>query len=975
MNSKFHIFICLSLFLFSLLVLASPAKAQYGPRAYVTEYVTQDYWWNGSTKGTDVRRGYVEASIPNNWDVLQYLRINLTGGVTSTDLQNQAGGSMAYANTLTSYSTSNSEATVYVNTSSYQQATYYNITTANVAPTINLTLTVNNTAGGTDIYDSDNIGTGGSTNTLRLNLTIRNSGSVDNLTGVTVVLQFNITSGATRDMINITVGTNVTTGPGTNYVTNTDGGDNDFDRLTWTGYLAPSALVYIVFNATLLEGSGGNIVDGTNFANLDAPGEKGGLGNYSNSTQTHTGMTINYNFTRGPIRQGVDLQISNGVWYVRGLIKNQANGSLSAGNQSLTYNITEWRIYMVNASSGAPYGGSANLTGKFNQSATSSLLTPSNGMIYTTDSSRSSNTTWFNTTSGTKPYIAIYFDWYVLWNASNALNYASNINTTMDMQTLYKVDLIPEKSLTGVIYPDTGGQSVTVQENATYNGNNSIGVGNIVINSIIPANTTTGAMHGLFNISNSTIKVYYVNGTAPYTYQLNTNANVNWTSINPMTTGKNGTVKLTILDLSSATVVGGGAVGKNLTATGTEEIVLQYDVISNVSMTTGDIYNFTGNTTFTTTSGTADAEAHTAQSISVSAQRLMGYKDLFVPNPANPTLVNETLFVTVESQGSNSISGIKFIDYVVNGTFNNNATAYGKAVNVTFFNQVITVGWTYLNQYNVTFNGTRQLTDGTWAEVFEFVNMTGAGGGFILNNTQNITVNYQMDIGTSGTYILPLQIAAFDPDTGQTYITESWGIVRVDIPSAAVPLQITDHNLELAKRVVVGTPAMWIKNFEVYNPNSRIISSNFETTVFGDSMQGFVSFYNERGENVEEKISFGNVENGKKSMSWSSALNPFETRTYEVRILTPPVMEIDRDIEVLDKLENKMVKLKMDIFLKSFSEEKYLNLVLNLPLSYENIIEVKDGFGRSMQFTGGKDTSSIIVDEIEPSGMKTIRAA
>jgi len=83
-------------------------------------------------------------------------------------------------------------------------------------------------------------------------------------------------------------------------------------------------------------------------------------------------------------------------------------------------------------------------------------------------------------------------------------------------------------------------------------------------------------------------------------------------------------------------------------------------------------------------------------------------------------------------------------------------------------------------------------------------------------------------------------------------------------------------------------------------------------------------------------------------------------------------MEIDRDVEVLDKLENKMVKLKMDVFLKSFAEESYTNLVLNLPLSYENILEVKDGFGKSMQFTGGKDTSSIIVDSIEPNGMKTI---
>jgi hypothetical protein len=229
-----------------------------------------------------------------------------------------------------------------------------------------------------------------------------------------------------------------------------------------------------------------------------------------------------------------------------------------------------------------------------------------------------------------------------------------------------------------------------------------------------------------------------------------------------------------------------------------------------------------------------------------------------------------------------------------------------------------------------------------------------------------------MDIGTSGTYILPLQIAAFDPVTGESFYAEAWGVIRVDVPQPAVPLQITDHQLELAKRVVVGTPAVWIKNFEVYNPNSRPISSIFSTQVFGDAMEGFVSYYNDKGEKVEEGVAFGNVENGKKSMEWGSMLNAFETRTYEVRILTPPVMEIDRDVQVLEKLENKMVKLKMDVFLKSFSEEPYSNLVLNLPISYENILEVKDGFGNQMQFTGGKDTSSIIVDGIEPSGLKTI---
>jgi len=58
--------------------------------------------------------------------------------------------------------------------------------------------------------------------------------------------------------------------------------------------------------------------------------------------------------------------------------------------------------------------------------------------------------------------------------------------------------------------------------------------------------------------------------------------------------------------------------------------------------------------------------------------------------------------------------------------------------------------------------------------------------------------------------------------------------------------------------------------------------------------------------------------------------NPANQGHYEIRVLTPPAIEVDRDVEVLEKLENKHVKLKADIVLKNFAEEAYSNLKFNL---------------------------------------------
>src|SRR4030042_3483267 len=90
MDRKFKLAFCFGVFLLFLACSADKAQAAYGPKAYITESVTQDYWWNGSAKGALSMTGAVEVSVPNDWDVPQYVRVNLTGANmwTSTNLRN-----------------------------------------------------------------------------------------------------------------------------------------------------------------------------------------------------------------------------------------------------------------------------------------------------------------------------------------------------------------------------------------------------------------------------------------------------------------------------------------------------------------------------------------------------------------------------------------------------------------------------------------------------------------------------------------------------------------------------------------------------------------------------------------------------------------------------------------------------------------------------------------------------------------------
>lgn len=970
------------------LIVPSLALAYPGPKAYLVEQVRAHYETNGSALGdpgygkcndnlNPCKYGYVQVAPPNNQDVLQYIRVNL-----STDQYTNLKSNTSYAGVVAN-SSAYERVTIYVNTTNADPDDAFEINGtghANVAPTIILNATITNWEGGYDLYDEDNIGPGGSANTLNFTLNITNPSSTKTLDGVYVEILFERDTNTTGNGDSVNIATAPTSGGvGTPARTDTEP-DGFYDNASWTGTLNTQTSVLLTFNITIEELV--NLDPNTNDIDLDEgstgpAADHGTKAEYDSQTTTLIGRTITGKFCRGPIRQGIDLAEEPGseAWKIRGFIRNMGDTE----EDYLRYNVTSWSIYQIDPSTGIPMTP-ANQSGNFSKGAATEIITASNGRIKTTDATRSSNQTWYNSTLSSKPYYGVGFEWHVMWNSTNESGF---INTTYDMTTLYKIDMINTKNIQGIISPDTGGENLTIKDNSQHTGHDNAPADFVEIISVVPANTTAGNYHGSFTIHETEevdLHVYYVNTTNSNPgYEINDTSYVS--QVTQPTESSDGVVRINISDVSSAALISGGTIGHDLAddngGSGNDEsIKLIFKVTSHSSMTTGDNYEFSGNSTFKTPSTTPLTKVLQNQTASTSAKQLTGWKQLKGFDVNNPTLINATIVVETYTEGSSSkIEGIKFLDYIPNGTdIDGNIAALREAVTVTYYNGTGPHTLVDGTDFNISWNGTMELPDGLLVNAYEFWNTTGVAGdnyGFRLGNLYWINVSYQMNVTGAGLYVLPTVISGFDPITGTEFRVEAIGAITVEIPEPLLPLEIEEGDFTQAKWAVVNKPVLWMKDFEVYNPNGRPAKSKFSIEVFEDTSRGYVSYYNEYGKKVEEDVDFI-ISGGSKKMVWESVVNPFESRSYEVRTLTPPVMEVDRNVEVLEKLAMKKVKIMMDVFLKNFGKEGYENVVLNLPIGFENMIQVRDSFGHELQFSGGRDSSRVIVGDMKADAMKSV---
>lgn len=927
------------------------------PNLTITEIYRQDYLRNGTSTGTNVNQGYVAIRMVNVADVLQYARLNVSStGLSRTNIANRTDTD---GRTWNFYGGAVSDnASLYHNASGSDSSTY----TINAdGPRLNISMAVRNYAGGSDVYNDDNIfdnnyesNLNQSWNNLNITINITNPSGWKSLNAVNVTITFNQNTGGSYDVVNVTGVTifNGTTlisfrGNQTEAVRNASGG-MDSELVNWTGDIVAYGNITITINATTMTNR--NFLDFVTSNNLnDAAGTTGVVGVFNSSavsgldnTKLLTGMNVTVKFSRGPVRQGIDMALtnpSNGsspTWRIRGFFKNAA----SENGGGLDYLMSAWKLYQVLAN-GTPVG-----------TANSSSTTPGWGTIA---AGTTKYTDWFDTQSAVKPYFASYFDWNVSWAGSEG--YVAEVRGRLDMGSLYVIDVSNAKAIDGVMLPSSGTdmglpeQSIKIRDSITYLGDNNARGINFSIYSVYPPKSVNGTVVVFY--ANCSSAAVTVNGTA-------ITSNVTITCVNN-TASAEGYVKAVIKDLNQSLF--------NSYLMTNNVVNISYDLVFNESLQGGLIFNMTGNATVWSQSGTPIMENLPLTNITVSTKRLSAYKELKINNPAQPNTVNATIRVDAydKSEAADGIADIKLLDYIVNGTnFSINSVLivyYNKSGD----NSVTLVNGTNMNITHLS--GATTLTDGTPVDAYEYsrLNASNLFWNGTMKDEDYLVISYIFNITATGTYTLPMQVFGLDPATGAAISSSAFGSIYVAIPEPAKPFEIEDSNLTLAKIVVVGQPATWSKKFAVYNPNGRPIRSRFETNVFDDSTQAYAGYYDSFGQRIDEK-----VEKDNGLVFWETTMGALETRTYDITVLTPPILEIDRKVEVLEKLENKKVKLKTDIYLKNFAKEAYENIRLNLPISYDKIVEVRDLFGERLMFNGGADSISITIGEMEAEGVKTI---
>jgi len=930
-----------------LFAVINSALAVIGPVAYLTEMVDASYYPNGTLMGNVSIIGYVEVGVPNIEDVLQYLRVNLTGNMSRVNLV----GNTTYQSVASSPNYDFERTRLFHNTSLSDSDTNYIVTDTSAAPVINATIVVTNFAGGEDLYSNDNIENwaGGpyttDVNVLDFQINISNPSSWRSLGNTNVSIVFQKDYGPSgEDAVNITTSPTASTGIAYSVDTDTDGYN---ETIYWVGTFTPGMTLQIRFNGTMIEGT--NMPNATLNANLNGldSNTRGARFTHVNNTAVFSELTINGKFSRGPVLSGVDMTFAGNNWRVRGFFENVANSTVA---NKLTYNVSEWRLYEVNSTTGAP-----NMTAALSDAS----LTPFWHQILP---GVRLYTRWDTHLGADKPYYTPYFNWQVVWN-DTWYSYQGVINTSLQFKTMYLNDIYNEKIVTGLLLPYTENETITIEEKLIYVGSSNININRVEINSTIPHLLGNGSVGGLFRINTTMFNLTYTNLTG--TYEIDKSSTTISLSYADPTMTSDGYVRLVISDISTTNLTQGNPIGMNLTVN--DYIILKYDLLTNLTTEPNDNYTFMGNSTAWT--ATPNKEPHPNQTIVAAQKRLTAYKELIAFDPNNPTLVNVTIRIDVfdKSPGASGISGIKFVDYIPNGTSFNSSTP----IFVQFYNMTANAwqSWTKGVQYNQTNLGWVNLSDGFPATAWEYTNSTNATGWTLYNN-ETLIFTYQLNLTDPRVYVLPSEIAGFDPDTGRDLSFTTYGVITIIVPEGLLEPVINEGELTLSKFVSVGKPAEWIKSFEVYNPNMRPLTATFKARVFPDTVKAYATYTDFEGNEQSEAISYVK-ENDTYYATWTSTIIPFETRSYYVKVLTPAVIAVDRQIDVIGKISDNVVKLSLDIDLKNLALEDYPSVRLYLPLRSEQILSAVDSLGNNLDYSGL--TGVILITDFKGLEARSVR--
>lgn len=881
-------------------VLAPAAAAQ--PVSYISENLESNFYANGTLSSPIEARGYVEVGIPDSADVLQYVRLYLSGTANTNMVSNEV-----YRATAAS-PTPSSRTVMYVNTTHDSQDFSYNITSYASVPVIYLNLTYTNEDGGSDIHS-------GGANTLSFTMRITSS---QNIASANLSFGVALDKMGGNDSMRLS---SPSSSAGSASVIDSDS-DGIEDTVIWNGPVTAPGVTVVIFRGTTTPGASFDESD----LYVDV-GEGRQTMASSNVGSTFTGITFTDRFTRGPVREGVEM-IMGTPNIVRGYIKNIAS--------NLSYRTHSWNIYRVGDFSLPLISGSPETT-----------LT--SGQQYYTD--------WYNTgITGKALYFATAFDWEVVWGPSI---YSANTVGYMDLPTLYEIDITPYNDVIGITSNTVSGRSVGINESVKHTGHAGLYCDEFEAAIVPPSGWT---------VNPSSLRVYYSNESSGGAVHDITG----FTS-----TGTQGS-NLTVSAASLSAAIG-HAMGEN------DDVILSY-TMSGPSISSTQLYTFGTRFTFRTLSLTPVTETFEKQisipGVSEPPQPPgpgggtgggggggAGGQELFadfVKEKADIQLLDtNTVTLTVKDgvmdtgdKGITDVSGIIYVpDKAVLNPQDISVIVYrkngrvehmliGSGIKVTESRIEKIGGANYKSYILEKITDSNPLTKDT----------------LDLYNGDSIEISYK-SIMPFGTHNLLTRIFGYNYYENKIISDDVYAPIRIASRVAGIGSLEIEESRFVQGVAFVDQPVKWIKTVQVYNPNPISIEYTFSASVFGDTMNAYLVGGGKKPLRL--------VKNGTAFATWNDEMKRGERKTYFIEAVTPPVLEKMETIEVMEH-NSELAKFVINATLENTASEDYANVSFVVKISGEKIQSVTDGgvpVGRVINRSG---TESIIQLPIFEAGKNKV---
>ncbi|MBN2042946.1 MAG: hypothetical protein JW754_04025 [Candidatus Aenigmarchaeota archaeon] len=894
---------CLGLFVSIIILCVTVPGVFSAPVSYITERVDADFYPNGTLRDNVSSYGYIEVYVGNNVDVMQQVEMTLSSISNTNILSNTARKNVAA-------SPSGSQRTrINVNTTESDQSIEYSITNSSVIPLITLMTEVDNVDGGNDLHAND-------TNVMRFRIHVNTTLPLDD---TSIVFQFALNTFDVNDATSI-YGLQYSQGSANLRDTDFDG---MYDRLEWAIDTVPGVEYVITFYGNMTPDVNFN----SNFLSLDFDSLNGLTGSHIYD-MTMSGITFSDRFSRGPIRQGIEI-VNRTTWAARGTMKNVASG--------LDYIVHGWEFYKM--------GDLLPLI----SSSVPVILTPGQETktdLYDTGSTKLND------------YFSSAFDWEVIWGGSIYMQYS---DSRTDFPFIYAIDVWGDKTI-NLVSNTVSGTSVNASDTARHIGHSALSVRTVNITTVIPYMSQNGTRA---DWTVSGVTVTYVNGSG--SYDLTGEADVQTQNA----VGSDGFVRMGI-DVENA-------LGRGMRQN--DDIVLSYNLNR-----PSDYYTrrYVFNTTYVleTMSGTPVTRTRQenltvpgvgvppivppgapggAGGITPGVEYEKYYAEIVKESSSIRFISDDYVEINVTDvvvdSGDKGIKDVKIAVYVPKG---------GVIEETEFFLYIYDKSegiWYDLKKdkdFILTYNGLKTVEGKEYVEYLVEKKSEGIyKESFLLKDGDKVKVNYKTTIPHGTSYILT-RVFGYNYYEDSLMFEDYYTPIRREIN--IINLKVTESEWVPGK-VVVGEPVKWTKRFGVYNPNNVSVSELIFTNVFPDTMTANLVGYGDS--NVSKGSLRLRMENT-TYVNWVARVEALVTKEYLIEITTPPVLKI---VEMLDVLETgeAIVVFQMSNSLKNFAQEDYSDISMFIPISNKKILNISD----NLEIIGD-DSGSYVMIPLIKSG-ETIR--